>query len=299
MISTTTKLILSKDAETILTYLLGTKSQIPERHKRVIRETCHLTEGARAENALKELMNARLVTDSGESVVELTAAGREKALELQKSNQAPTNYTTMQTTIEKFEGGTLRLAGTQDLFATPTNDELPLKVRSASVVAPPSSRRRPGKVEDTPIEVTTERVKKSLPALKEHPLRNGMPEQATPRGSSAKVARPKAIAARFMLAFDTQKDALPVPVVNGDVLGRGKTCTIVMRHDEYLSNRHCRFEIMRDKTTNRPALYVEDLGSRNGTLVDEYDISGGKAQLYHGSRLQIGETVLVVVEIPY
>ena len=299
MISTTTKLILSKDAETILTYLIGTKSQIPERHKRVIRETCHLTEGARAEKALKELMDARLVTDSGESLVELTAAGREKAIEIQKSNQAPTSVTTMQTTIEKVEGGTIKLAGGQDLFSTPTNDDLPLKLRSEGIVAPPSSRRRPAKLDDSPIEVTAERVKTNLPTLVTHPLRNGMPEHSTGRGSAAKPPRPKAIAARFMLAFDTQKDALPVPVVNGDVLGRGKTCTIIMKHDEYLSNRHCRFEIMRDKTTNRPTLYVEDLGSRNGTLVDEYDISGGKAQLYHGSRLQIGETVLVVVEIPY
>jgi pSer/pThr/pTyr-binding forkhead associated (FHA) protein len=82
-------------------------------------------------------------------------------------------------------------------------------------------------------------------------------------------------------------------------LGRSKKSTIILKHDDYVSNRHCAFEVQRDKSTNRPLLFVEDLGSRNGTYVDDVEVYDGKAQLFHGSRIRVGDTVLVVVEIPF
>lgn len=287
---------ISKDAETIITYLVGTKNAM-ERHKRTIRDACHLTDTRRANRVFQELLETELVNDdSGEGILDLTEAGIRAAQALQKATtQRPPQVTTNITNqIGAVENSSVNMIGMGDMLNTPLSYQ--------HIISPPTTGKlpatpvKPPAPEEKDIEKTMDRATPILPSLNDHPLRNGEPEIRVAKG-----AKPiRSVAVRFLLAFDAPtKSALPIPIMSGDVLGRSKKCTIVLRHDDYISNRHCRFEIQRDKTTNRPILFVEDLGSRNGTIVDDVDAYDGKIQVHHGSRVRIGDTVLVVVEIPY
>lgn len=70
-------------------------------------------------------------------------------------------------------------------------------------------------------------------------------------------------------------------------LGRASSCNVPLEDDNYASNRHARV-VIRDGT-----VWVEDLGSTNGTLVNDAMISSPTA-LHRGDRLQIGRTVFEV-----
>ncbi|MCC6616895.1 MAG: FHA domain-containing protein [Anaerolineae bacterium] len=287
---------LSKESELILTYLAETKTAM-ERHKRNIRDACHLTETRRADHALSDLIDGGLLSDSGDGIYDLTQSGITAAQKLKKENAVPQSVTNITTNIDKIDGNSaVSVVGTMDIFTTPPSykDMLQSSV-SATAKKPSTSTRRRAETEETDIERTLDQVAPGLPTLKEHPLRNGLPEVRNSKG--VKVGRSTTV--RYLLVFDTQKDALPIPIVSGDTLGRSKKGTIMLRHDDFISNRHCRFEIVRDKSTHRPNLFVEDLGSRNGTFVDDLEVFDGKVQLHHGSRLRIGNTVMIVVEIPY
>jgi hypothetical protein len=285
---------ISKDAESIIVYLGGTRTAM-KRHKLAIREACQLSETNRAERTFKELIDVQLVVDCGEGILELTAAGKHEAQRLQKLAQPPTNLTTVHNQVDAMKGGNVIMAGTQDIFATPLSYESLLQSPTTGPL--PSVPVRKQDDDEREIERTLNRIAPEVPTMDQHPLRHGKPEVPAARG--AKPVSAKSTAVRYLLAFDMPKDGLPIPIVNGDVLGRSKKGTIGIKHDEYISNRHCKFEIARDKATNRPSLFVEDLGSRNGTFVDELEVYDGKVQLTHGSRLRVGNTVLIVVEIPY
>jgi hypothetical protein len=288
---------LTKDAEVIINYLFGTKNPM-DRHKKAIREACHLMDMQRAEKALKELIEARLIHDGGESLIELTEAGIQTAQTLQKQNQAPTSLTQIRNSFGNLDSSaSVNVVGVQDIYSTPLSHDHLLRAGTTDPLPAVPMRRRPASESDD-IEETLSRSAPQLPSITLHPMRNGIPEPPA-LAKGAKPARPKGVSMRFMLAFDNQRDALPLPIVHGDLLGRGKKCTIIFKHDEYISNRHCRFEVTRDKATGEPALFVEDVGSRNGTFVDDFEVYDGKVHLQHGSRLRVGETVLVVVEIPY
>lgn len=102
----------------------------------------------------------------------------------------------------------------------------------------------------------------------------------------------------YVLAFEAPRDALPVPVLDGDILGRQNDADISLRHDNYISGQHCRFRVSIEN--KEPTLYVEDLGSRNGTFVDGSRLEPGQLyELKHGSRIHLGSTILIVVKIPY
>ena len=79
--------------------------------------------------------------------------------------------------------------------------------------------------------------------------------------------------AREVLAID---DELTV--------GRGGGCSLVLGDDAYVSNVHARV-FRRDG-----AVYVEDLGSRNGTLVNGDPIAG-PVPLRRGDLVQFGQTL--------
>jgi hypothetical protein len=70
-------------------------------------------------------------------------------------------------------------------------------------------------------------------------------------------------------------------------LGRGGGCTVPLAFDTFVSQVHAR-AIDRDGT-----LWVEDLGSRNGTFVDGEQVHE-PTRVTKGARLQVGETVLEV-----
>jgi hypothetical protein len=76
--------------------------------------------------------------------------------------------------------------------------------------------------------------------------------------------------------------------VDGEAtLGRGGGCTVPLAFDTFVSQVHAR-AIDRDGS-----LWIEDLGSRNGTFVDGEQVHE-PTQVSKGTRVQVGETVLEV-----
>jgi len=76
--------------------------------------------------------------------------------------------------------------------------------------------------------------------------------------------------------------------IDGEVtLGRGGGCNVPLAFDTFVSTVHAR-AFDRDGT-----LWVEDLGSRNGTFVDGEQVQE-PTRVAKGARLQVGETVLEV-----
>ena len=76
-------------------------------------------------------------------------------------------------------------------------------------------------------------------------------------------------------------------VVDALIVGRDLTCGIVL-HDQQSSRQHCRFEMRGDK------LFVKDLGSRNGILVN--GVRADDVELKNGDKVTVGGSVLRVAE---
>jgi pSer/pThr/pTyr-binding forkhead associated (FHA) protein len=68
-------------------------------------------------------------------------------------------------------------------------------------------------------------------------------------------------------------------------IGRGANNDISIPDDEFASSRHARFEPRRD------GVYVEDVGSTNGTFVNGIRLTGDR-RLASGDVVRIGETDL-------
>ena len=66
-------------------------------------------------------------------------------------------------------------------------------------------------------------------------------------------------------------------------VGRSSTSTIVLRSDDYASGRHAQL------TRHGGLLYVEDLGSTNGTFVNGRKTVGA-TPLRHGDTVRVGST---------
>ncbi len=74
------------------------------------------------------------------------------------------------------------------------------------------------------------------------------------------------------------------PVHNGATsIGRSSASDIVLKSDDYASGRHARL------TRHGGLLYVEDMGSTNGTFVNGRKTVGA-TPLRHGDTLRIGST---------
>jgi hypothetical protein len=71
------------------------------------------------------------------------------------------------------------------------------------------------------------------------------------------------------------------------VTGRGVDCDLPL-NDTYLSTRHARF------TQNDGALIIEDLGSTNGTYVNQ-ELLSAPLELNKGDIIQLGEVIFEVV----
>ena len=68
-------------------------------------------------------------------------------------------------------------------------------------------------------------------------------------------------------------------------VGRGGNNDVPLAHDEYASSRHARFEARRD------GVYVEDIGSTNGTFVNGIRLTRDR-RLAPGDVVRVGETDL-------
>ena len=122
-----------------------------------------------------------------------------------------------------------------------------------------------------------------------------------PRPARPKAATTEASAPRRTVAFS------PVTVATGTLtvieppeqrgrsfdlteeltVGRAPGCQVLLEADTFVSQLHARV------FTRDGALYVEDLGSTNGTLVNRRKIKSAVA-LHHGDTLQVGRTILEV-----
>lgn len=295
---------INTDAEGILVYLQGTK-HATERTKRAIRDACHLNGATRADTAFKQLISASYIEHVGDSTYELTQTGKKAAANISKQSSISINQS-----VGTVEGGTVTFSGADnpapalpDIMATPLSYD--------SLFANPQGRTTQSakRIEagESAIERTLDQPGHDLPIYNIHPLRMSAALLDTSHpgtngngnGSSAAAKNP--VIVRFLLAFEKPKDVLPIPVVHNDVLGRSRNANIWLRHDNFISNKHCRFEIRRDSTltSSQYNLYVEDLGSTNGTCIDDVPLEEGKQLLRHGSRITVGNTVLIVVHIPY
>ena len=70
-------------------------------------------------------------------------------------------------------------------------------------------------------------------------------------------------------------------------VGRAPGCQVLLEGDTFVSQLHARV------FTREGALYVEDLGSTNGTLVNRRKIKAA-VPLHQGDTLQVGRTILEV-----
>jgi pSer/pThr/pTyr-binding forkhead associated (FHA) protein len=112
------------------------------------------------------------------------------------------------------------------------------------------------------------------------------PAPAVPPPSPA-AKRGKGKAWRLVLVEPAAEAGATFPVEGEVTLGRGGGCTVPLAFDTFVSQVHAR-AFDRDG-----ALWVEDLGSRNGTYVDDQPVHE-PTHVAKGARIRVGETVLEV-----
>jgi hypothetical protein len=106
------------------------------------------------------------------------------------------------------------------------------------------------------------------------------PEVAAPRARGRKGWR-------LILVEPAAEAGATFPIDDEVTLGRGGGCSVPLAFDTFVSQVHAR-AFDRDGV-----LWVEDLGSRNGTFVDGAPVHE-PVRVAKGARLQVGETVLEV-----
>ena len=290
-VSSTPKL--SPNAESVVLQL--SKATMPrDRTKTALRDACGLT-GAKAEAALTELVLNGLVEESDSTYV-LSDAGREYIQRKREKKPVGNTYnigtqTNVKQTVGKVENSSVSMggvknassktAGSKDFSATPINFNSLYSVSASGEIG---------------IEKTLQTGTLPYLSAQAHPARAN---SAAPKRPDDPRSGPIP-GVRFLLAFRSLNDSLPIPVFDQDKLGRSRENQISLPHDVYLSQSHCRFHVKRNKTTGSHELYIEDLASRNGTTVNDVQIESNKlTAIRHGSRLEIGGLSLVVVEVPY
>ena len=114
------------------------------------------------------------------------------------------------------------------------------------------------------------------------------PLPVTPELAAAPPARGRARKQWRLVLVEPPAEAGAAFSVDDEItMGRGGGCTIPLAFDTFVSQVHAR-AFDRDGT-----LWIEDLGSRNGTFVNGEQVHE-PTQVGKGSRVQVGETVLEV-----
>ena len=119
------------------------------------------------------------------------------------------------------------------------------------------------------------------------PARTPVPAGAAPAAATTSPARP---ARRRrdpvnLVVTEGQMAGTSLPLGRqGVLIGRGPECTLVL-DDEFASSRHARI------FPRAEGWFVEDLGSRNGTTVNDTKISGA-VPVESGAVIRIGRTTL-------
>jgi len=73
-------------------------------------------------------------------------------------------------------------------------------------------------------------------------------------------------------------------------VGRAPACTISLTHDTFISQVHVRL------TKQNKNIFIEDLKSTNGTLLNNKKLNDGLTRLKKGDRVTIGRSVFEVVK---
>jgi hypothetical protein len=105
----------------------------------------------------------------------------------------------------------------------------------------------------------------------------GMPAQAPPQVDAGALVVVRSPVLDEQERFEL--DSRPLTA------GRGETNEVALEGDEFASTRHARFE------TRRDGVWVEDLGSTNGTYVNGVKLSRSR-RLVPGDIVRVGETDL-------
>ncbi len=114
------------------------------------------------------------------------------------------------------------------------------------------------------------------------------PERPGPAAPAPKRSGGRGIAGLRVLEPAAQRGAT-YPLGDELTVGRGGGCGVVLTEDEFVSTVHARL------FRRGAELYVEDLGSRNGTFVNGKQITAA-TRLRRGDRVQFGETVTEVTK---
>jgi pSer/pThr/pTyr-binding forkhead associated (FHA) protein len=89
---------------------------------------------------------------------------------------------------------------------------------------------------------------------------------------------------RLRLLEPASREGETIPLGEELTVGRGGGCGIVLADDQFVSTVHARVFKRGDE------VFVEDLGSRNGTFVNGHPVDG-TTRLRRGDRVQFGQTV--------
>jgi pSer/pThr/pTyr-binding forkhead associated (FHA) protein len=132
-------------------------------------------------------------------------------------------------------------------------------------------------------------VSKELRAPAPVPQQPAAPPAAAPVAASrpAKPARGRG-PGRLRIIEPAARQGENYTLTDEITVGRGGGCGIVLADDSFVSTVHARV-FRRDGT-----VYVEDLGSRNGTLLNGEPVTN-PAQLRRGDQVQFGQTVAEAV----
>jgi len=124
---------------------------------------------------------------------------------------------------------------------------------------------------------------RGTPAPTPAPVPERVASEPAPAGGRSRNRKPW----RLVLLEPPAEAGAAFSIDGEATLGRGGGCTVPLAFDTFVSQVHAR-AIDRDGT-----LWIEDLGSRNGTFVDGEPVHE-PTQVTKGARLQVGETVLEV-----
>lgn len=114
-------------------------------------------------------------------------------------------------------------------------------------------------------------------------LRSVWAESAAPVGREPGAAQPTAARARVVAPPESK--GITYDLADETTVGRGANCGVALTDDSTVSQLHARFFRKEGK------LFVEDLGSTNGTFVNRRQAKRA-VPVRKGDRVQIGQTVL-------
>ncbi len=294
MSPTSSDIRLSPNAESVLTALSLARAK-RDRTTTALKDECGLA-GMKTEAALQELIINGLV-EADDSAFALTEAGRIQIKQRREKKPTSVTYnnygsqTSVKQNVGKVENSSVTMGGIQNASAKTAGSKMdvtatPLNFTSLFSVSPAG---------EVSIDKTMQTGTLPYLSAQAHPVRANSALPVRPADDRTGMA----LTVRFVLAFTSLRDGLPIPVFDQDKLGRSRENQISLPHDAYLSQHHCRFLVKKSRAGAGYEFFVEDLSSRNGTIVNDALIEPNKpVQIKHGSRLEIGGVSFVVVEIP-